>query len=223
MATDELQERLERAARKLDYTDYPDEAAAVREAVDLLAEVARLDKQLLAARRVTLTDADGRPDDAALVRQLEDAAKEVDSSLLECAALRLKRATTEVARREEDIEGLRYDLRMEREAKCEVEYEIIPGGEVVEVPLRIRSLDRDSATATARYLIDCSKRRARLEADNLRLRAAAEAALRLCGTCRGRPDIVPDCSRCGPIRRALDAPVAGPAAGPEDSGEGCDA
>jgi hypothetical protein len=43
MATDdELRRRLERAARKLDYTDYPDEAAAVRKAVDLLAENRRL-------------------------------------------------------------------------------------------------------------------------------------------------------------------------------------
>jgi hypothetical protein len=61
-------------------------------------EVARLDKQRLAARRVTLADADGHPDDAALVRQLEAAAKEVDSSLLECAALRLKRALADNAR-----------------------------------------------------------------------------------------------------------------------------
>jgi hypothetical protein len=61
----------------------------------MAAEVARLDKQLRAARRVTLADADGHPDDAALVRQLEAAAKEVDSSLLECAALRLKRALAE--------------------------------------------------------------------------------------------------------------------------------
>jgi hypothetical protein len=124
----------------------------------LLAEVTRLDKQLRAARLVTLTDADGHPDDAALVRQLEDAAKEVDSSLLECAALRLKRALA----------------------------------------------DRD------------------------RLRAAAEAALRLCGQCRGTREVAvmdwddasgryrdsglsSPCPACGPIRRGLDA------------GEGCDA
>jgi hypothetical protein len=79
-------------------------------------------------------------------------------------------------------------------------------------------------------------------AEVARLRASAEAALRLCGFCLGggsiwvdedgkrrcetpesRPPYRPvPCPACGPIRRALDAADA-PAGGPEDSGEGCDA
>jgi hypothetical protein len=71
-----------------------------------------------------------------------------------------------------------------------------------------------------------------------RLRALAEAALRLCH-CKGTgrlpflrvnqdDEIEPsggdyECPACGPLRRGLDAPATGPAGGPEDPGEGCDA
>jgi hypothetical protein len=148
------------------------------------AEVARLDKQLRAARRVTLADADGHPDDAALVRQLEAAAKEVDSSLLECAALRLKRALAEVAR----LKGLRVADRVVIDAHVEIN------------------------TALA--------------ADNARLRALAEAALRLCPGCRGTREVAvmdwddasgryrdsglsSPCPECAPIRRGIVRPTEG--------------
>jgi hypothetical protein len=184
----------------------------------LVAEVARLDKQLLAARRVTLADADGHPDDAALVRQLEAAAREVDSSLLECAALRLKRALTDQQWTQrwyaERWERLRTLIRDD-------------ASHIEDDACAIMANGAASPTEPPSY----GRIVAGLESDNARLRALAEAALRLCGFCLGggsiwvdedgkrrcetpesRPPYQPvPCPACGPIRRGLDA------------GEGCDA